>query len=131
MSFYEFPHTRTYDGDLGWIIKHVASYDETINALNEWIAENTPKIDDLMAFKEALESGDLPEGVKEGLYTWASEHLLDLVAATLKKVFFELTDDGYFVAYIPDSWSDITFNTTEYDIYLPQEPQFGHLVLSY
>ena len=21
MSYFEFPHTRTYDGDLGWIIK--------------------------------------------------------------------------------------------------------------
>lgn len=46
-------------------------------------------------------------------------------------VFFGLTDDGYFVAYIPESWDDITFYTTELDIFLPIEPEYGHLVLAY
>lgn len=49
----------------------------------------------------------------------------------MDSVYFGLTDSGYFVAYIPESWSDIVFNTTEYDIFLPIEPEFGHLVLSY
>ena len=131
MSFFEFPHTRTYDGDLGWLIKHVSSYDETITELNRWIEENTPKINDLEDFKNALLSGDLPEGVKNAIYDWCSVHLLDLVAATLKTVAFELTDDGYFVAYYSDSWSDITFNTTEYDLWLDNFNEFGHLVLTY
>ena len=46
-------------------------------------------------------------------------------------VFFGITDDGYFVAYIPESWDDITFNTTGLDINLPIQPEYGHLVLSY
>ena len=86
MSFFEFPHTRTYDGDLGWLIKHVSSYDEVIQALNTWIEENTPKIEDLETFKNALENGQLPEGVKQGLYDWCSRHLLDLVGSTIKSV---------------------------------------------
>ena len=133
MSFFEFPHTRTYDSDLGWLIKHVNSYDETIAALNAWIAENEPKMDDLYAFMEALKEGDLPEGMKQGLYQWATEHLIDLVGATISNVFFGLTDNGYFVAYIPDSWDDIEFNTSEYDIILSEHPEYGygHLVLSY
>ena len=45
-------------------------------------------------------------------------------------VFFGLTMNGYFVAYVPDSWNDITFNTTGYD-YETDEYNFGHLVLSY
>lgn len=45
-------------------------------------------------------------------------------------IFVEISDAGYFVYYIPESWSDITFNTTGLDIgYL--EHDFGHLVLSY
>lgn len=133
MSFFEFPHTRTYDSDLGWLIKHVNTYDETIAALNAWIAENEPKMDDLYAFMEALEEGNLPEGMKQGLYQWATEHLTDLVGATISNVFFGLTDDGYFVTYIPDSWDDIEFNTSEYDIILSAHPEYGygHLVLSY
>lgn len=46
-------------------------------------------------------------------------------------VFFGITDDGYFVAYIPESWDDITFYTTELDIFLEQQPEYGHLVLAY
>lgn len=46
-------------------------------------------------------------------------------------VFFGITDDGYFVAYIPESWDDITFYTTELDIFLPIQPEYGHLVLAY
>lgn len=131
MSFFEFPHTRTYDGDLGWLIKHVSSYDEAIQALNEWIATYTPTIDDIVKFMQQLNEGYIPEGMKTELYKWAEANLLTLVAQTLKTVAFELTDDGYFVAYYADSWSDITFNTTEYDIWLTEQPEFGHLVLTY
>lgn len=130
MGFFEFPHTRTYDGDLGWLIKHVSSYDEVINALNEWIESNTPKLDEVYDFYQQLESGVVPEGLKQGLYQWASENLLDLVGKTIKSVIFGLTDDGYFTAIYSDSWEDITFNTTELDISTPLEPEFGHLTLS-
>lgn len=131
--FNEFPHTRTYDNDLGWIIKRVKSYDETIAALDQWIETNAPKIDDLEAFKNALESGDLPEGVAQGIRDWCSENLIDLMAESIKNVFFGLTDSGYFVAYIPESWDDIEFNTSDYDIFLSDRPdiEYGHLILSY
>lgn len=131
--FNEFPHTRTYDNDLGWIIKTVGSYNETIDALNQWIETNTPKIEDLEAFKNALESGELPEGVKQGIRDWCSENLIDLMAETITNVFFGLTDTGYFVAYYPESWDDITFNTSDYDIILEDRPDinYGHLILSY
>ena len=55
--------------------------------------------------------------------------IIDRYIATM--VLFGLTDDGYFVAYIPDSWSDVTFYTTELDIFLDIEPEYGHLVLAY
>lgn len=50
---------------------------------------------------------------------------------SMKTVYFGLTDAGYFVAYIPEAWDDIVFNTTEYDIVLALQPEFGHLVLSF
>lgn len=131
MSFFEFPHTRTYDGDLGWLIKHVSGYDEVITALNEWIETNTPRLEDLEAFMNALNNGELPEGVKKGIYDWCSINLIDLVASTLVAVSFEITQDGHFVAYYADSWDELTFNTTEYDIYIEDQPEYGHLVLSY
>lgn len=45
-------------------------------------------------------------------------------------IFFGLTDNGYFVAYIPESWDDIRFNTTGVDIDI-SGVEYGKLVLSY
>lgn len=131
MAFFEFPHTRTYNSDLGWLIKNVSGYNEAIEALNTWIETNTPRIEDLEAFKNALESGELPEGVQAGIVTWLETHAADILPAIIKNVWFGLTDAGYFVAYVPDSWSDITFKTTGLDIILDLMPEYGHLVLQY
>ena len=134
MGYFDFPHTRTYDTDLGWIIKHISEYDDIIKTLDEWIEVNTPKIDDLITFMKDLQNENtLPEGVKEAIYNWCAHHLTDLIGATISNVFFEINDEGYFVAYVPDSWNDITFNTTYWDIVLSDHPEygFGHLVLSY
>lgn len=46
-------------------------------------------------------------------------------------IFFGLTDDGHFCAYIPDSWDSIQFGTTGVDTVAPMQPEYGHLVLSY
>ena len=131
MAFFEFPQTRTYDSDLGWLIKNVKGYNDTIAALEEWIAVNTPRIEDLEAFKAALESGNLPPGVQQGIETWLTTHAAEVIAAIIKNVWFGLTNAGYFVAYIPDSWDDITFKTTGLDIILDLMPEYGHLVLQY
>ena len=80
----------------------------------------------------ADETNGLAEKLQETLDT-----LTEIVVQTveqyfsMKTVYFGLTDSGYFVAYIPDTWSDIVFNTTEYDIYVTLQPEYGHLVLSF
>ena len=131
MGYFSFPHTRSYDSDLGWLIKNVSSFNETIEALNEWIAVNTPRIDDLEAFQTALESGDLPEGVQQGIKTWLTQNGAEIITAIIKNVWFGLTNAGYFVAYVPESWSEIIFKTTGLDIDLALQPEYGHLVLQY
>lgn len=55
--------------------------------------------------------------------------LIEKYIATM--VFFGITDDGYFVAYIPESWDEIEFRTTELDIFVESQPEYGHLVLLY
>ena len=37
MSFFEFPHTRTYDSDLGWLIKEYEKVSSDYNSLKEFI----------------------------------------------------------------------------------------------
>ena len=131
MSFFEFPHTRTYDSDLGWIIKDTHSLDEAVAAIKQWIIDTQPTIDDLKNLYIQITTGNLPEGMKEGMRIWMEHNALNLVGDLVKMVFFGITNDGYFVAYIPESWNDITFNTTGLDINVPIQPEFGHLVLSY
>lgn len=46
-------------------------------------------------------------------------------------ILVEITDSGYIVYYMPSTWDDFKFNTTGLDIELPQETEYGHLVLSY
>lgn len=54
-------------------------------------------------------------------------------------IYCRISDAGYFIYYIPESWNDITFNTTGLDITNEQLTEtgnvgnydYGHLVLSY
>ena len=130
MSFFEFPHTRTYDSDLGWIIKDTHTLDESVDEIKQWIIDTQPTITDINKLLKTIEAGNLPEGMKEGIKKWMEENALDLIGDLATMVFFGLTDDGYFVAYIPESWDDIQFATTDLDIVIPGY-DYGHLVLIY
>ena len=130
MSFFEFPHTRTYDSDLGWLIKCCKTVEETLDALNQWKEDVNPTIEDLKQLYEEMMAGTLPPGVQEGINKWMRENALDIVGELVKMVFFGLTDDGYFVAYIPEGWDDIQFGTTGLDDF-PAGVEYGHLTLSY
>ena len=130
MSFFEFPHTRTYDTDLGWLIKDTHTLDEAVEAIKQWIIDTQPTINDLKNLYIQISSGNLPEGMKEGIRKWMEENALDLVGELVKMVFFGITEDGYFIAYIPESWDDIDFGTTGLDLSIPGI-EYGHLVLSY
>lgn len=130
MSFYEFPHTRTYDTDIGWLIKHCKTMEEAINALNKWVEEYQPKIKEMYDLYLEVLKGNLPAAISEAIQRWCVEHIVDLVGGLVKCVFFGL-ENGYFVAYIPESWDDITFKTSGWDIVLSDVPEYGHLILTY
>lgn len=121
--FNEFPYTRNYDSDLGWLIKHVKK-------LLECCDDATDKLKILMQFYDDVNSGNFPDAVVNAFKTWMRDNLVNLVGDLVKGVYFGLTPDGYFVAYIPEHWDDIIFNTTGYDLQLAGY-NFGHLVLSY
>lgn len=45
-------------------------------------------------------------------------------------IFVEISDAGYFIYYIPESWKDITFETTGLDVDI-DGTEYGRLVLNY
>ena len=131
MSFFEFPHTRTYDSDLGWLIKQVKTLIDCCESMNDWKTQHEEEYQQLKALYDALMSGNFPPSIKHAFEIWMQKNAIDLVGEMVKCVFFEITDDGYFCAWILEGWDDIIFNTTGYDINLALQPDFGHLVLSY
>ena len=56
MSFFEFPHTRTYDSDLGWLIKTVETVSNEYAALVEWQDQHSTDYIALLHRVDALDS---------------------------------------------------------------------------
>ena len=130
MSYFEFPHTRTYDSDLGWLIKTVKKLCELVDGLEEWQTEHEEEYEQLKALYDAIVSGKFPPSITSAFEKWMRQNAFDLIGELVKMVFFGLNDEGYFVAYIPEGWEEIIFNTTGLDIHIP-DVDYGHLVLSF
>ena len=131
MSYFEFPHTRTYDSDLGWLIKTVKELLKCCDEMNEWKTQHEAEYNQLKALYDALMSGNFPPSIVEAFNKWMRANGLDIIGELVNMVIFNITDDGYFVAYIPESWDEIQFATTGLDINIDLVPEYGHLVLLY
>lgn len=72
---------------------------------------NRADIDKLMAdFQKFMESG-FDDYYLEQIEQWVNDNLETLYKLLVKQVYFGLNEQGYFVAYIPESWDDIFFDT--------------------
>lgn len=72
------------------------------------------------------------EIIKKWIEDFGTEYAEKVLAEHIATmILVEITDSGYIVYYMPSTWDDFKFNTTGLDIELPQEPEYGHLVLSY
>lgn len=131
MAFnFEFPYTdpNLYNDD--WLLSKMKELAVLLKDLEDWRKEWEDEYNSFMELINQIESGVFPESIQEAFRVWMSKNALSLVGELVKMVFFELTDDGYFVAYIPESWDDIIFNTTDLDIFIPGI-EYGRLVLSF
>lgn len=124
---HEYPYTNFHDLNLNWVIQVLKSAEEVVT-------EKIPEIESAIA---ALQQADkdinkrIDDVIKE-IKTIVDDDtimklVIDAISEAIKMVFFGLSDDGYFVAYIPNSWSCITFGT----ILDCESPDYGKLTLSY
>lgn len=102
---------------------------KVVNYINKLIDSDKEIIEDIEALQRELELIHIWMDKFDKNFEEYAKSLIDDYIATM--VFFEINDDGYFVAYIPETWDTITFNTTGLDIELDMQPEYGHLVLSY
>lgn len=107
------------------IIKDVNALGTQVNINMQDIAELKTEVEMLQTELEKVKNGDYVSLYINALSSWIDKNLQELVGRVVKYVFFGLTDDGYFVAYIPDSWDWIEFDT----IIQPENPLYGHLLL--
>ena len=103
---------------------------KVVKYINELIESDKEIVDEIDKLKADMTT------VQTWIDNFDYEPLLNTVKEMVQNyltagVYFGLTDDGYFTALIPDSWSNIQFNTTGLDINVPLQPEYGHLVLSY
>lgn len=135
MAYFESPHTRTYDTDLGWLIRAVLKLRDTVKE----ISESTISIDEkLAAFQQVIDEIDkkvdelISGKTYQDLYIetikdYLKNNLTDYVADLVKYVIFGIDNDGHFIACIPESWQFITFDT----IVNSESPLYGHLILNW
>ena len=120
-GFYDgFPWVNGHQLNLDWLIK-------TMKQLSEQYPEDFKKLSQEVK-QLSGEVGVLTEKVSNFDYDYISGLLEKYIPAMM---FPEISDAGYIVINIPESWDNITFNTTGHDITLELQPEYGHLVLSY
>lgn len=122
--FDQFPYTNLHELNLDWVL-------ERVKILCGKYQELEIEFDELK--KEFEELGlHLGEEVDKWLREQGREYVEKIISEYIAtSVYFGLTDSGYFVAYIPESWDSIQFATTELDTHIPIQPEYGHLVLIY
>lgn len=125
-----YPYLNVNDLNLDWIINHFKEFIDEISSLEEWRSEHEREYEELKALYDAIVSGNFPDSMKTALHDWVVANSVSIIGSLIKSVFFGINDEGYFVAYIPDSWSDIIFGTTGLDDF-PAGVDYGHLTLSY
>ena len=93
--------------NLDWIISHFEEFITDINSLKEWRTTHEEQYQQLLEMYQEIQTdwnnfinGNWPPSVYEKMKEWWVNNAVDLVGELVRFVFFGLTDDGYFVAYI-------------------------------
>lgn len=84
------------------------------------------EIQQLYDILEKIKNGEYVDLYLPSIINWINKNLKELVKDIVTYVSFGISDDGYFVAYIPDTWDFLEFDTIPWG-----EPLEGHLVLEW
>lgn len=82
------------------------------------------EIDKMWELLDAIKNGDYVDLYLDSIKNYIDQNLQNFVADIVKFVEFGISDDGHFVAYMPDNWDFLEFSTVPWD-----DPLEGHLVI--
>lgn len=116
---------------LTWLSAVSCNLDKLREVLNEYGEQSGKLYDVLTARLDALQA-EFDKLYEEKIQEWLAANMPEImgnsVSEAIKTVFFGLTDDGYFCAYVPKNWADyIEFDT---DANYGNE-EYGCLILNY
>ena len=106
---------------------------KVVKYINDLIDQDKVLGDELASQKAALQE------VQDWIANFDTSYLEQLIQKYIAKmIYVYISDAGYIIYYIPESWNDIQFNTTGLDITNDQlsdnkhvaNYDYGHLVLS-
>ena len=109
------------------IIEQEKEYGELIEQLSGDVNQLKSDVATLETEIEKIKNGEYMSEYIDALANWIDQNLQDLVAKIVKYVFFGLSNDGHFVAHIPESWNFIQFDT----IMDTSSDYYGHLVMQW
>lgn len=94
------------------LIKELAlkiwEYDQILASKLKEVEETLTRYADILDGKV----NDFDQIILEKTEKWLAENMEDILTEAIHIVWFGLTDDGYFMAVIPENWSDVQFSTT-------------------
>ena len=79
--------------------------------LGDKVEINIGEIEALKSEFEEFKAHGFDDYYLEQIEKWVNDNLEELYRLLVKQVYFGLTLDGHFVAYIPESWNDIILDT--------------------
>lgn len=120
-----------YDDSLSYyelLCKVVAKLNEVIELVQgtpDVIEEIQAAIAELQQEMEDFKEHGFDDYYAEQVNQWITDNFEYIFSTIIRQVFFGLTLEGYFVAYVPESWNDIVFDTG----FVYGEEDYGRLIL--
>ena len=96
-----------------------------VKYINDIIGNEKELSDEFLELKKEVEK---VQEMLDNFDTVVIERIVREYLATM--IFVEISDAGYFIYYIPDSWDNIQFETSGLDVELP-DVEYGRLIISY
>lgn len=121
-----------YDDSLSYyelLAKIQAKLNEVIrseNNLNEWQVAQDNVIKELEQLVQDFIAGGYKEDFDKFAQAWLDANIEQALRKAAHMVFFGLTDNGYFVAYIPEDWSFVFDTIIDYN-----NENYGCLTITY
>ena len=91
------------------LAKKIWEYDQVLAAKVKEVEDTLQQYSDVLDGK----IDDFDNIILSKTEQWLADNMENILTEAIQMVWFGLTDDGYFMAVIPENWSEIDFDTSE------------------